>query len=141
LTSPGRNSSISRKAALSGVSSGGFFSQSRTWIAKVPNRTGVPTGASNFETRAVILSSPCSSATGSEIVSAKASLDVAIANSAKAQIPVFPGKTGEKFVPVGNIGENVALFNGLRGDSRFAEPGIKSRNREITGNFSLAYFR
>jgi len=45
-------------AALSGVSSGGFFSQSRTRIDKVPNRTGLPTGASNLETRAVILSSP-----------------------------------------------------------------------------------
>jgi len=69
---PGRASAISRKAALSGCSSGGFFSQSRTVIHKSPNWTGFPTGASNFEIRADVLSNPCSSATGSEIVAAAA---------------------------------------------------------------------
>jgi len=82
LYSPRRVSSISTKAALSGASSGGFFSQSRTRIDNVPNRTGAPTGASNFETRAVILSSPCSSATGSGIVSPMARIGSPVATNA-----------------------------------------------------------
>ena len=41
-------------------SSGGRLSQARTVISRAPNVTACPTGASMVETRAVILSSPCS---------------------------------------------------------------------------------
>jgi len=51
------------------LSSGGFFSQSRTVIAKLPKWTVFPTGASISVTRAVTFSRPCSTATGSAIMS------------------------------------------------------------------------
>ena len=62
------------KAAFSGRSSGALFSQSRTTIDSVPNGTVCPTGATKRDTRAVILSSPCSSATGSAVIAAPAPL-------------------------------------------------------------------
>lgn len=55
-------SQISKKAALSGFSSGRRFLQARATISKVPKRTGSPTGASMVTTRAVILSNPPSTA-------------------------------------------------------------------------------
>jgi len=61
---------ISIKAAFSGRSSGALFSQSRTTIDKVPKLTGVATGVSKREIRAVILSSPCMTAVGSAVISA-----------------------------------------------------------------------
>ena len=42
--SPTRISEISKNAALSGVSSGGFFSHIRAMILRVPNSTDPPTG-------------------------------------------------------------------------------------------------
>ena len=57
--SPGRVSQISKKAALSGVSSGGRLSQWRAMISSVPKRTVAPIEASIVETRAVTLSRPC----------------------------------------------------------------------------------
>ena len=61
--SPRRTSQISRKAALSGGSSGGRLSQVRAMISRVPKRTVRPTGASMVDTRAVTLSSPWRTAT------------------------------------------------------------------------------
>ncbi len=84
LSSPGRTSSICRNAALSGWSSGGFFSQSRTVIARPPKVTVLPTGASISETRAVILSSPCNTAIGSEIISEAATAAMVSVNTAGA---------------------------------------------------------
>ena len=63
--SPSRTSAISRKAELSGGSSGGRLSQVRAMISNVPNRTTRPTGAATVETLAVALSSACSTATSS----------------------------------------------------------------------------
>jgi len=57
-----RTSQISRKAALSGVSSGGRLSQVRAMISSAPKVTARPTGASIVSTRAVTLSSPWSTA-------------------------------------------------------------------------------
>jgi hypothetical protein len=56
--SPGRTSQTSRKAALSGVSSGGRLSQARVISSSVPNFTVAPMGASILETRPVTLSKP-----------------------------------------------------------------------------------
>jgi hypothetical protein len=87
VSSPGLISSISTKAALSGGSSGGAFSQSRTRIDSVPKRTGASTRASNFDTRAVILSSPSKSATGSGVMSAQAAAGFKIANASPQPSP------------------------------------------------------
>jgi len=50
-------SRISRKAEVSGGSSGGVLLQDRAVISNVPKRTGWSIGTSRLETRAVILSS------------------------------------------------------------------------------------
>jgi len=58
----GRLSTICRKAACSGGSSGGLLRQVRTVIARVPKATVWSMPTSNCRTRAVTLSRPCSTA-------------------------------------------------------------------------------
>ncbi len=62
------------KAAFSGRSSGALFWQARATIDNEPNFTVCPTGASNREIRAVILSSPCNTAIGSAVIAGPAPL-------------------------------------------------------------------
>jgi len=90
----------------------------------VPNRTRVPTGASNFETRAVILSSPWRSATGSAIVSATATLGIGIADSTHKynEYRVFRRRAAESR---GEIGKYFRCLG-----RKFVTPWIN-------GNFSL----
>jgi hypothetical protein len=59
---PGLISSISRKAAVSGGSSGGRLTQARAVMTSPPKRTLRSSGASKVEMRAVVLSSPCRTA-------------------------------------------------------------------------------
>jgi hypothetical protein len=75
-------------AAFSGRASGALFSQSRTVIDNVPNVTLSPTGASNRDTRDVILSRPCSTATGWRVISGAAPDAAAtVANATAAKTP------------------------------------------------------
>src|SRR5262249_31380447 len=98
-------------------------------IVSMPNRTGVPTGASNCETRAVILSSPCSNAIGSEIVSADAAPGSATARAAKqrafrCRAGNFPANAREA---VRIIAENLAHSATYEPDAA-ARQGNRQRN-------------
>jgi len=102
---------ISTKAAFSGCSSGALFSQSRTTIDKVPNATLCPTGASNRETRAVILSSPCMTAVGSAVMAAAALAQSTVttgasASSAPGANPSLIGDTASLAIRVDEAGND-----------------------------------
>src|SRR5260221_7773991 len=74
---------MSRKAVVSGGSSGGFLTQVSATISSVPKCTGRPIGAAKVETRAVTLSSPCSTASA-------ASARAPVASAATSATPSAP---------------------------------------------------
>src|SRR6516164_9770405 len=88
--SPGRISSISRKAEVSGGSSGGRLTHARAVMTRLPKRTLRSIGASKVEIRAVVLSSPCSTATGAAAAGTVMAAARAAARSADTRISALP---------------------------------------------------